>query len=78
MTFEPSVVSLGAGRLSSAVVEGGELRAVIGSGGRLILRRYDLKTRAVKPSQTVSYAFDCAEVAGGRVERRGKLYYVAD
>lgn len=76
MTFEPSVVSLGEGRLSSAAVMGGELRAVLSSGGRLILKRYDLSTRAVRPGRTLSYAFDCAECDGGLVERRGQLYYV--
>ena len=56
MTFEPSVVSLGEGRLSSAAVMGGELRAVLSTGGRLILKRYDLSTRAVRPRKTLSIA----------------------
>lgn len=77
MTFAPSVVALGDGRLSSAEYADGEIRAVIASGGRLLLKRYDTVTRAMRAAKTLSYAYDCAECDGGLVERRGRLYYVA-
>ena len=76
MTFSANTVSIAAGTFSSADYADGAVRVIVWDGCACKLYRYDTIRRVKGGGETVSYSDDCALVPGGRIERRGELYYV--
>lgn len=77
MTFQANTISIAAGAFRSADYADGVVRVIVSDGCACKAYRYDLNARIKSGGEVVSYSDECAFVPGGRVERRGRLYYVA-